>query len=75
MTLFTKEPVLTIGGIVAAIVALLAIFGVVVETKLVETFVVVAIPLIGAIVARFHVTPVTAKKPSVKVTKKSGNFR
>jgi hypothetical protein len=57
MTLFAKEPVLTIGGIVAAIVAALAIFGVVVETKLVETFVVVAIPLIGAVVARFHVTP------------------
>jgi hypothetical protein len=62
MTLFAKEPVLTIGGIVAAIVAFLAIFGVVVETKLVETFVIVAIPLIGAVLARFKVTPV-AKAP------------
>lgn len=62
MKLFKTEPVLTIGGIVAAIVALLAIFGVVVETKLVETFVIVAIPLIGAVLARFKVTPV-AKAP------------
>ncbi|HEY5332020.1 MAG TPA: hypothetical protein VIJ21_00620 [Solirubrobacterales bacterium] len=67
MKLFKSEPVLTIGGIVAAIVALLAIFGVVVETKLVETLVIVAIPLIGAIVARFHVTP-AAKL--INVTKK-----
>lgn len=73
MKLFKTEPVLTIGGIVAAIVALLAIFGVVVETKLVETFVIVAIPLAGAIVARFHVTPkakVVAKAPVKKAAAK-----
>lgn len=69
MNLFAKEPVLTIGGIVAAIVALLAIFGVVVETKLVETFVIVAIPLIGALIARFHVVP-KAKVAKLKAAPK-----
>jgi hypothetical protein len=57
MQLFAKEPVLTLGGIAAAIVAILAIFGVVVETSLVETLVAVVVPLILAGVARLQVTP------------------
>jgi hypothetical protein len=57
MQLFKTEPVLTLGGISAAIIAVLAIFGVVVETSLVETLVAVAVPLILSAVARSQVTP------------------
>jgi hypothetical protein len=65
MKLFRTEPVLTLGGIAAAIVALLAVFGVVVETSLIETLVAVLVPLALAVAARRHVTPnakVAAKK-------------
>lgn len=58
--LFAKEPVLTIGGIAAAIVTVLAIFHVGLETSAVETILAVLVPLVAAAIARFHVTP-TAK--------------
>lgn len=57
--LFAKEPVLTIGGIAAAIVTVLAIFHVGLETSAVETILAVLVPLIAAAIARFQVTPVT----------------
>jgi hypothetical protein len=66
MSLVKQEPVLTVASIAAAIVALLAIFNVVLDTSTVETIVAVVVPLVAAAIARLHVTP-TAKLPAAKV--------
>lgn len=55
--LIKNEPVLTIGGIAAAIVAACAIFNVVLDTTAVETILAVVVPLIAAGIARAKVTP------------------
>jgi hypothetical protein len=55
--LIKTEPVLTIGGIAAAIVAACAIFHVVLDVSAVETILAVAVPLIAAAIARSQVTP------------------
>lgn len=51
------EPVLTAGAVAGAIVALLAAFGLVLETDTVETVVAALLPLVLAIFARAKVTP------------------
>lgn len=53
-----NEPVLSIGAIAAAVVAVLALFHVVLDTNTVETVVAVVIPLVAALIARDKVTPV-----------------
>jgi hypothetical protein len=58
MNLIKTEPVLTIGGIAAAIVAVCAIFHVVLDTSAVETILAVVVPLVLSLVARAKVTPV-----------------
>jgi len=56
--LIKTEPVLTIGSIAAAIVAVCAIFHVVLDVNAVETILAVAVPLIASLLARAKVTPV-----------------
>lgn len=58
MSIIKTEPVLTIGSIAAAIVALCAVFHVVLDVNAIETILAVAVPLIAAAVARSKVTPV-----------------
>lgn len=53
----SKEPALIIGTIASVIVALLAIFGVVVDVGTVTGIVVALAPFVSALLIRFHVTP------------------
>lgn len=53
----SNEPVLSAVSVAAAIVALASIFGVVLDLDAVQTIVVVALPLIAAVIARSKVTP------------------
>lgn len=53
-----QEPVLTAAGISGVIVALAAIFGVVLDTGLIETIVAAVLPIVLAFFARRRVTPV-----------------
>jgi hypothetical protein len=60
MNVVAEEPVLTAAGVAAAIIAIAAIFGVVLDTDTVETICAAVLPIILAVAARWQVTP-TAK--------------
>jgi len=54
----SKEPVGLIAAIAVVVVAILAVFGIGLETSTVETLITEGIIVIGAVIARAHVTPV-----------------
>lgn len=58
MNVTKAEPVLTAGAIAGAIVAVLALFGVVLNTNTLETVIAALLPLVLAAFARRKVTPV-----------------
>lgn len=58
MKLAQKEPVALISAVAVIVVAVLAIFGIGLETGTVETLITEAIIVVSAIVARSQVTPV-----------------
>jgi hypothetical protein len=52
------EPVLTAATVSGAVIALASVFGIVLETGLVETLIAALLPIILALVARARVSPV-----------------
>lgn len=51
------EPALTFGVVAAVIVTLASALGIVIDFNTVNTIIVAAVPVIAAILTRFHVTP------------------
>ena len=62
MNVVKEEPVLTAAGLTGAIIAILSIFGVVLNTDTLETIIAAVLPIVLAAFARWQVTP-TAKLP------------
>lgn len=60
MRITKTEPVLTAGVIAGAIVAVLAIFGVILDTSTVETVIVSVLPFLLSIFARGKVSPISS---------------
>jgi membrane protein implicated in regulation of membrane protease activity len=57
MNVAQTEPVLTAAAVAGAIIAIAAIFGVVLDTNTVETIVAALLPVLLAVIARRAVTP------------------
>lgn len=57
------EPALIIGGIASAVVALLAVFHVVIDVDTATAIITTVAPLVSALLIRLHVKPVEKQVP------------